>query len=451
VKLADLKTQALRYLALGETEKALLVYRSIIRDLPGDLDARMKVADVLVHAGHRDLACRVYAAVAWCDLQAGRPLHALVCGQALADLGHPVASIHESLGALYGAGSPRLGGGHPPGRPVALAGPDPEADVPAIDLQPLPGSLAAESAAEMAADTATFALPPGGLVPIPLLSDLPAEVLRRIIEGALVRRLMPRGPIFQEGAAGYSFFLVASGAVEIYRGESPGRVVLGRRGEGEVFGELSVLAPVARAAAAEACEPCDLIEVPVRLLRAAIADDAQAQAAVARFTAERLLRRLLADGPLFQPLTVGQRLDLLRRFVLIEVPPETVVLRKGELGQGLHVVLQGTLEVFSGSEPFEEVRGRLRPGDVFGEIHLLRAEPMAVTVRSIDPSALLFLPGEAFEKVAYTVPSVREQLLHLPHETLRQLSDLGRGLLASPPQPDADRDEEALDEFPLCI
>lgn len=449
MKLADLKTQALRYLALGETEKALLVYRSIIRELPADLDARMKVADVLVHAGHRDLACRVYAAVAWCDLQAGRPLHALVCGQALADLGHPVASIHESLCALYGAGSTRLGGGRR--QPPAGPGDGPETDVPGIDLQPLPGSLAAESAAEMAADTATFPLPPGGLLPIPLLSDLPAEVLRPVIQGALVRRLMPRGPIFQEGAAGYSFFLVASGAVELYRGESPGRAVLGRRGEGEVFGELSVLAPVTRAAAAEACEPCDLIEVPVRLLRAAIADDAEAQAAVSRFTADRLLRRLLSDGPLFQPLTVGQRLDLLRRFVLIEVPADTVVLRKGELGQGLHVVLQGGLEVFSGSEPFEDVRGRLRPGDVFGEIHLMKAEPVAVTARTTEASALLFLPGEAFEKVAYTVPAVREHLLHLPHETLRQLSDLGRGLLASPPPPDAERDREAQEEFPLSL
>ena len=78
MRLVDLKTQALRYLALGEPEKALLVYRGILLQAPTDLDSRMRVADVLAQIGQHHLACRVYAAVAWCDLQAGRPLHALV-------------------------------------------------------------------------------------------------------------------------------------------------------------------------------------------------------------------------------------------------------------------------------------------------------------------------------------------------------------------------------------
>ena len=45
VRLVDLKTQALRYLALGEPEKALLVYRGILLQVPSDLDSRMRVAD----------------------------------------------------------------------------------------------------------------------------------------------------------------------------------------------------------------------------------------------------------------------------------------------------------------------------------------------------------------------------------------------------------------------
>ena len=53
------------------------IYHAIVAALPGDLDARMKIADLCVAARWPELARRVYAAVAYYDLQGGRPLHAL--------------------------------------------------------------------------------------------------------------------------------------------------------------------------------------------------------------------------------------------------------------------------------------------------------------------------------------------------------------------------------------
>ena len=109
--LSELKTQALRYMVLGDLSRAFRTYEAIVRAVPSDLDARMKVADLCVTARMHDLARRVYAAVAFYDLQGGRPLHALVAAQALHSLGADIATLHESLAQLYGAGSPRLGRG----------------------------------------------------------------------------------------------------------------------------------------------------------------------------------------------------------------------------------------------------------------------------------------------------------------------------------------------------
>src|SRR5262249_9362034 len=108
VKLAELRTQALRYLALGEYARALAVYERLIAQLPNDLDTRLRIGDLLAQIGPRELARRVSAAVAYYDLQGGRPLHALVAVQALADLGHEVAPLRRRIGQLYGAGSPKI-------------------------------------------------------------------------------------------------------------------------------------------------------------------------------------------------------------------------------------------------------------------------------------------------------------------------------------------------------
>src|SRR5207247_9395159 len=106
MRLADLKTQALRYVVLGDLGRAFRLYEAIVAALPSDLDARMKIADLCVTARLHDLGRRVYAAVAFYDLQGGRPLHAVVAAQALHSLGADPVALHQSLAQLYGAGSP---------------------------------------------------------------------------------------------------------------------------------------------------------------------------------------------------------------------------------------------------------------------------------------------------------------------------------------------------------
>src|SRR5262245_32849551 len=145
MRLADLKTQALRYVVLGDLAKAFRCYEAVVRAVPADLDARMKIADLLVTAQAPEQAKRVYAAIAFYDLQGGRPLPAVVACQALHELGAEVTQLYDSLALLYGAGSPKLAQGKVGAR---LSPPDPDADVPAPDLTlELPPSQAAHSAA----------------------------------------------------------------------------------------------------------------------------------------------------------------------------------------------------------------------------------------------------------------------------------------------------------------
>jgi CRP-like cAMP-binding protein len=425
MQLSELKTQALRYVVLGDLGRAFALYEAIVQALPSDLDARMKVADLLVTARQHDLARRVYAAVAFYDMQGGRPLHALVAAQALASLGTDIGALHQSLAELYGSGSPRLGRG---GR---LAPPDPESDVaPPVLGDEVDPARRAQSAAETAASTTNFTDFPSQFPPVPLLSELQPASFARVLSTVRVHRLPHGAPVVREGEPGTSFFLVASGHVRVFNTDALGnRTELARLGEGALFGELALVAAQPRSASVEVVGEADLLELGAGALRAAAGELPQLAEALDRFTRERLLKNLLATSPLFRPFSPQQRVDLARRFSGHDVAPGTPIIREGDPGRGLYVVLAGEVEVVKGDEPFESTLATLRSGDLFGEIALIRGTPATATVRAARPTTVLFLAREYFERLIGALPEMRAFFENLTEERLRDAQVLNEDLL----------------------
>jgi CRP-like cAMP-binding protein len=425
MQLSELKTQALRYVVLGDLARAFRVYETIVGAVPSDLDARMKVADLCATAGLSDLARRVYAAVAFYDIQGGRPLHALVAAQALHSLGADIVALHQSLAQLYGHGSPRLGRG---GR---LAPPDPATDVPPPQLVDEPDAqAAARAAAEAAAATGSLTEFPSLFPPVPLLSELLPPSFARVLATVRVHRLMHGAPVVREGEPGTSFFLVAGGHVRVFNTDALGKQTeLARLGEGALFGELALVAAQPRSASVEVVGEADLLELGADALRAAAGELPQLAEALDRFTRERLLKNLLATSPLFRPFSPQQRLDLARRFSGHDVAPGTDLIREGDPGRGLYIVLSGEVEVLKGEEPFETTLATLRAGDVFGEIALVRGTAATATVRAARPSTVLFLAREYFERLIAALPEIRAFFETLTEERLRDSEGIGEDLL----------------------
>jgi CRP-like cAMP-binding protein len=423
--LSELKTQALRYVVLGDLARAFRTYEAIVRAVPSDLDARMKVADLCVTARLHDLARRVYAAVAFYDLQGGRPLHALVAAQALHSLGSDVAQLHESLAQLYGAGSPRLGRG---GR---LAPPAPETPVPPPTLVDEPDpSMAAHAAAEAASSTTSLTEFPPMFPPVPLLSELQPASFSRVLATVRVLRLPHGEPVVREGEPGESFFLVAAGNVRVFSTDALGKQTeLARLGEGAIFGELALVAAQPRSASVEVVGEADLLEMGADALRAAAGELPQLAEALDRFTRERLLKNLLATSPLFRPFSPQQRVDLARKFTGHDVSPGTEIIREGDPGRGLYIVLSGEVEVVKGEEPFEQILATLRTGDVFGEIALVRGGEATATVRAGRPTTVLFLAREYFERLLAALPEMRAFFETLTEERLRDAATVPEDLL----------------------
>ncbi len=435
MRLSDLKTQALRYVVLGDAGRALAIYGHVVRALPTDLDARVKVADLLVGAGMHDLARRVYAAVLFYDLQLGRPLHAIVCAHALASLGEDLHALYQPIANRYAADAPSLATAGSLG--ARLAPPDPDGDVGAPTLPAVEGWDAAalrgfaEAVTAIAASTQDLDLPERH-PPAPILSELPHDAFLRVLTHAIVRRVAAGTALLREGEPGTSFFMIASGQVRVFNKTmlAPGTVgspnaaahqELARLGEGTIFGELALVSAQPRAATVEAIGEVDVIELGCEAIRALAGELPKVAEVLDRFTRDRLLKNLIATSPLFRPFSAQQRLDLARRFSGHELAPGTDVIREGDAGRGLFVVLTGELEVVKGEEPFHTSVAILRSGDLFGEISLLRGTPATATVRAATPAAVLFLARDYFERLVAALPEIRAFFEDLSEERLRAL------------------------------
>ncbi|MGH3141368.1 MAG: MFS transporter [Gaiellales bacterium] len=101
---------------------------------------------------------------------------------------------------------------------------------------------------------------------------------------------------------------------------------------------------------------------------------------------------LLRAHPIFQPLAEGTLEQLARALEPVDAPAGTELIRQGDHGDRVYIVVSGQLEV--------EVDGRagkgLGAGDVFGEIALLRDVPRTATVRAATAAEVLTLGRDEF-------------------------------------------------------
>jgi hypothetical protein len=99
---------------------------------------------------------------------------------------------------------------------------------------------------------------------------------------------------------------------------------------------------------------------------------------------------VVAEVPLFEPLSISAKEHLASRLTRVHVEPGEIVVRAGETGDRFYIVGEGELEITNGA------RGSAHEGDFFGEIALLRDVPRTATVKATTLSHLYALEREDF-------------------------------------------------------
>jgi len=125
--------------------------------------------------------------------------------------------------------------------------------------------------------------------------------------------------------------------------------------------------------------------------------------------AERV--RLLKRVALFSELDDDDCVQLAEKMERLVLPANETVFLRGDSGDTLYVVAEGSLDVLvpSGDRDTHRI-ATLGSGDFFGEMSLLTGEPRKATIRTGTSAVLYELPREAVARLAEARPQVAEML-----------------------------------------
>jgi CRP-like cAMP-binding protein len=141
-------------------------------------------------------------------------------------------------------------------------------------------------------------------------------------------------------------------------------------------------------------------------------DDESPNAATAT-AAARPLPRI----PLFSSLSPDRLRHLIDRVVLRQIAPGDIIVRQGDRGGGLFVIVSGSVEIASEGPP-RRVLTHLGEGQFFGELALLADSPRTATVAADAPTELLEISRELVSEIVADSPEVLKTLLRFFRDRL---------------------------------
>jgi CRP-like cAMP-binding protein len=251
---------------------------------------------------------------------------------------------------------------------------------------------------------------------LPLFARLSREALAELERRMSFRRCASGDLILREGDPGDACYIIHSGSVRVLKrdpaGSSTDVIEIARMGAGAIFGEFALLADRRRHASVQALEACELYEIPRRLLRELSAEYADVGPALERFYRERLLSTLLATAPFFQPLPEEERAALMQRFVPRRVEAGAAIIREGESGGGLYLIVLGNVDITRRPEGTRRaiLLATLGEGAYFGEMSLLSGGRASATVTAGGPVELAQLSPRDFYDIVSAYPVIWEEL-----------------------------------------
>lgn len=110
------------------------------------------------------------------------------------------------------------------------------------------------------------------------------------------------------------------------------------------------------------------------------------------------------------PLTPEERNGLAARLRPVAYGRAETIIRQGDLGDSLFVILRGRVEVLVASGGQEEVVDTLDAGSFFGEMSLLTGSPRSATVRALEEVEVVAVTVAAFRQIVADNPAVLEAI-----------------------------------------
>jgi predicted RND superfamily exporter protein len=131
--------------------------------------------------------------------------------------------------------------------------------------------------------------------------------------------------------------------------------------------------------------------------------------------------------PLFAGLRPGQARIVVLMGEMKRFAPGDYIVRQGERGNEMYVLIQGTTEVLAGSGAQRKLIMRLRRGDVFGEMALVRHIERSADVVAVDHVEVLAVDEHFLQRIQRRYPRIASKvflnLTRIVSDRLQRMTD----------------------------
>lgn len=282
-------------------------------------------------------------------------------------------------------------------------------------LRPPPHAAVPEAVPADAADRRAFLASHASSV---LFADLEPSA-RDALAAALNRREFAPGQVLATaGALDPWLGVLASGRCSVRLREVSGlEHEVAALGPGDFFGMSALVEPPEpRPTTVVAKTAVSLLTLDAAAVASAAGD--QARSVEARVRSASVVRRL----PFLAGVPAAAFAELLAAIDTQRVPADAAVVEQGQSGDAVYAIRDGRVAVeYQASQGAPRRVTELGPGEYFGEIAPLRGGQRTATVRALEASVLLRIPGDVFRR---TLLTSFEAGLHLEHGIAARLDAL---------------------------
>ncbi len=252
-------------------------------------------------------------------------------------------------------------------------------------------------------------------------------------EEALGRVYRDGEVIVRQGDSGECMYVVQAGQVEVLHEQDGRQVRLAVQGEGDFFGEMSLIEREVRSATVRALGEARVLTIDQRTFLRRVHEDPS--------LAYRILQKLshvvqaLSDevtggrteasaphppGPVQQAEGAerGDSTPTLSREIYRD---GDVIIRQGEVGDCMYVLQSGQVEIVRAKDGVEVRLGVCGEGDFIGEMAIFQREVRSATVRALRETRVLVLHKDTFLRQVHEDPS-------LAYRMMQKMSSRARGL-----------------------
>lgn len=250
-----------------------------------------------------------------------------------------------------------------------------------------------------------------------------AEEKQYLLDHGVVRSVQEGEYLCRQNQLDTRVFILVIGEMEVSQGEGESRSVLSKLRRGDLFGEISALFKTPRVSDVIATKPSVLLEIPGEVLEKIVTSRSELLDMVLDLYKKRVTDTAIRSVSAFRGLGEDMIQKLVSESSLVSIPAGGLLVKEGESGDALYVIIHGMARVSHGDGARHVNLALLRAGDYFGEWSLMTGAPRAASVSAITRLDAVRIDCKTFLDFIQDNPEVRDRLDMVAHNRHELLED----------------------------